>query len=93
MTHTTTTSPVITIHPTRYDIDNPYIKAGSQITVTLDNVDGASCIQFFTIPKLGIQKIVSVGKKETISFTAPMEKGDLPFMCSMGMYRGKFIVE
>lgn len=89
----TTDHPIITIHNTSYSIDNAYIKAGSEVTVTLKNVDGASCIQFFTIPKLNIQKIVSVGKEETITFTAPSQKGDLPFMCSMGMYRGKFIVQ
>ncbi len=90
---TPTTTPHITIHATRYEIDNPYIKAGSDVTVTIINTNGAGCIQFFTIPQLQIQKIVSVGKEEKITFTAPNRQGDLPFMCSMGMYRGKFIVE
>lgn len=91
--HTITTTPHITIHATNYEIDNPYIKAGSTVTVTITNTSGAGCIQFFTIPQLQIQKIISVGKEETITFTAPTKKGDLLFMCSMGMYRGKFIVQ
>lgn len=88
----TTAKPVVSIRSTRYEIDNPYIQAGSEITLTVRNVDGGGCIQFFTIPQLQIQKVVAVGKEETITFTAPSEKGDLAFMCSMGMYRGKFIV-
>lgn len=87
-----TITPHIIIHATNYEIDNPYIKAGSTVTVTITNANGAGCIQFFTIPQLRIQKIISVGKVETITFTAPNEPGELPFMCSMGMYRGKFIV-
>lgn len=89
----TTTTPHITIHATSYEIDNPYIKSGSTVNVTVTNVNGAGCIQAFTIPQLQIQKIVPVGKEEIITFTAPNVKGDLPFMCSMGMYRGKFIVQ
>lgn len=89
----TTTTPHITIHTTSYEIDNPYIKAGSPITVTITNTNGAGCIQFFTIPQLRIQKIIPLGKEETITFTAPSGKGELPFMCSMGMYRGRFIIQ
>jgi sulfite exporter TauE/SafE len=90
---TATTTPHITIRATRYEIDNPYITAGSPVTVTITNTGGAGCIQVLTIPQLHIQKIIPVGKEETMTFTAPSEKGNLPFMCSMGMYRGKFIVE
>ena len=35
--HTVTTAPHITIHATNYEIDNPYIKAGSTVTVTITN--------------------------------------------------------
>lgn len=88
-----TTTPIITINATSYAIDNPYIKAGSEVKLLVKNVRGGGCIQFFTIPKLEIEQVIPVGKEETITFTAPQEKGDLPFMCSMGMYRGKFIVQ
>jgi len=87
-----TKTPVITIRQTEYEIDNPYIKAGEEITLTVTNKDGYGCIQYFTIPSLRIQKAIPVGKTETIVFTAPKEKGELSFTCSMGMYRGKFIV-
>jgi sulfite exporter TauE/SafE len=88
----TTVSPVITIRQSEYEIDNASIKAGEEITLTVTNKEGYGCIQYFTIPSLGIQKAIPVGKTETIVFTAPKEPGELLFTCSMGMYRGKFIV-
>jgi sulfite exporter TauE/SafE len=86
-------NPTITIRQTTYEVDNPSIKAGEEITLTVTNKDGNGCIQYFTIPKPGIQKAIPVGKTETIVFRAPSEKGELLFTCSMGMYRGKFIVQ
>jgi len=71
---------------------NITIKSGSTIALSLINQNGAGCIQGFTIPKLGIQKIIRVGQSETITFTAPDAKGQLPFMCSMGMFRGTITV-
>jgi uncharacterized protein len=64
------------------------VKAGSQVTLHIQNINGTSCIQAFTIPTLGIQKIIPVGSGEDIEFTAPEKPGEIPFMCSMGMYRG-----
>jgi plastocyanin domain-containing protein len=29
-----------------------------------------------------------VGTSETLEFDAPQQKGGIPFMCSMGMYKG-----
>jgi len=66
------------------------LKAGSQIALHLTNTGGQGCTQAFTIPKLGVQKIVPLGQSDTISFTAPSQPGQLAFMCSMGMYRGLF---
>lgn len=64
------------------------VKAGSQVKVTLVNKDGYSCAQAFTIPSLRIQKVVAPNTTESVIFTAPKEKGQVAFMCSMGMYRG-----
>lgn len=69
------------------------IKAGSQVKINLANKDAYSCAQAFTIPKLKISKIVPPGKTETLTFTAPNQKGVISFMCSMGMYRGTIYVE
>lgn len=88
-----TDAPVITIRYAGYDIDNPNIRAGSSVHLTVKNEDGAGCIQAFTIPSLGIQKIVPPGQSQEITFTAPEKKGELAFMCSMGMYRGRFVIQ
>lgn len=68
------------------------LKAGSEVKINLINQSAGGCIQEFTIPKLGIQKTVTMGNAQTITFTVPNTKGPLPFMCSMGMYRGVFNV-
>lgn len=88
-----TTTPVITMDETAYIVDNPYLQAGSDIHLVIKNIHGGGCIQFFTIPQLGIEQIVPVGQEAEITFRAPSEPGVLPFMCSMGMYRGAFIVQ
>lgn len=69
-----------------------WVKAGEPITLTLDNPSARGCAQAFTIPSLGLQKIVRTGDKQTLTFTAPSEKQDLAFMCTMGMYVGEIHV-
>ncbi len=71
-----------------YNPDNVTVKAGSQVTLHLTNTGGGGCTQAFTIPSLGVQKIVPIGSSDTVAFTAPSQPGQIPFMCSMGMYRG-----
>ena len=71
-----------------YSPTNLTVKAGSLVKLHLKNTSGIGCTQAFTIPQLGIQTVVPMGADETITFTAPSQPGQLPFMCSMGMYRG-----
>ena len=78
----------ITISNRGYNPTLLTIKAGSQVKLHLNNTGGAGCTQAFTIPSLGIQKVVPLGTQGDISFTAPNKPGQLAFMCSMGMYRG-----
>ena len=78
----------IEIAATGYNPDNLTVKAGSNVTIHLTNTGGQGCTQAFTIPSLGIQKIVPMGSSDVVDFTAPSQPGDVPFMCSMGMYRG-----
>jgi uncharacterized protein len=72
-----------TYYPTSFTV-----KAGSSVKLNLVNKDGYGCVQAFTIPTLGIQKIVGMGKSDSIEFKAPDKPQQIAFMCSMGMYQG-----
>ena len=87
-----TANPTIYITATGYNPNTIIIKAGTKVTLHLKNTGGIGCTQAFTIPSLGIQKIVPTGSSDTLTFTAPSQAGTLPFMCSMGMYRGQFTI-
>lgn len=79
----------ITISPRSYSPKSFAVKAGSVVTVNLVNTsDSQSCTQSFTIPKLKIQKVVTMGNSSTFTFTAPTSPSPVAFMCGMGMYRG-----
>jgi plastocyanin domain-containing protein len=64
------------------------VRAGAHVTLNLENRGGTGCTQAFTIPSLGVQKIVPNGGSAVVTFDAPQQPGQLSFMCSMGMYRG-----
>lgn len=85
---TVSAEPEITILPSGYSPKSISVKAGSQVKLMLINNDAYTCAQAFTIPKLGIQRIVAPGQSATIEFTAPDKPGSLTFACSMGMYKG-----
>ncbi len=80
--------PEITILPSGYSPKAISVKAGSQVKLILKNNDAYTCAQAFTIPTLGIQRIVAPGQLAVIEFTAPSKPGKITFACSMGMYRG-----
>jgi sulfite exporter TauE/SafE len=82
------TETTITILPDGYNPNNITVKAGSNVALNLVNTNGGGCAQAFTIPSLRIQRVVPVGSSDTVVFTAPSEPGQIPFMCSMGMFRG-----
>lgn len=78
----------INIESVGYTPNNFSVKSGLPVTLKLNNINGYGCTQAFTIPALGIQKIVPIGSSQTVEFTAPSEPTQLAFSCSMGMYRG-----
>jgi len=68
------------------------VAAGAKVAIKLINNDGYSCAQAFTIPSLNLRASIPPGVTKVLEFTAPSEPGVIPFMCSMGMYRGKINV-
>jgi uncharacterized protein len=78
----------ISIEASGYNPSILSVKRGSMVTLNLTNTSGSGCTQAFTVPGLGIQKIVPLGTSDTITFRAPESPQQLSFMCSMGMYKG-----
>lgn len=65
------------------------LKKGLPVDLTLVTRDVLGCSRAFTIPDLGISKILPATGDETIQFT-PTKTGTLVYSCSMGMYTGSF---
>jgi uncharacterized protein len=73
-----------------YEPDVLTIKAGVPVRWIVDGTDAFGCTSELTIPSLRIRQALHSGQN-VIEFTAP-RKGQLAFMCSMGMVRGSFNV-
>ena len=83
-----TTEATINIEPAGYNPPSITLQSNSQVTLNIVNKGAYTCASAFTIPDLGIQKIVQPGSTERIQFKTPDSAAQIPFMCSMGMYRG-----
>lgn len=66
------------------------IKSGKQVKWIIDSKTQFSCASSIVVPSLGISKNLSAG--ENIIIFTPTQAGEIPFSCSMNMYRGKFVV-
>lgn len=74
-----------------YSPTNINLKKGIPTKLTLKSQNAQGCARAFTIPKMGISKILPVTGTETVTFV-PLNSGPLVFSCSMGMYTGTFNV-
>jgi len=66
------------------------VKRGKPVKWIINSTTTYSCASYIVMPKFGISQPLQKGQN-IITFT-PTETGEIPFSCSMGMYRGKFIV-
>lgn len=71
-----------------YSPNSITVQRSSTVTLSIKNIDGYGCQQAFVIPSMNYQKIISPGMEEKLTISIPDKTGDIPFMCSMGMYRG-----
>lgn len=62
------------------------VKKGQPVKLIVDSQDSYTCAVSMIVPKLGIRKVLSPGEN-VFEFT-PDKSGQIPFSCSMGMYRG-----
>ncbi len=70
-----------------YIAEPAVVKAGVPIRLKLVTEDVFSCSRAFTIPSLGIERILPSTGVEYIDLP-PQSAGRLAFVCSMGMYGG-----
>lgn len=66
------------------------VKKGRPVKWIINSATSLSCAAYLVVPKYGISKSLRAGEN-IITFT-PTQIGEIHFSCSMGMYRGKFIV-
>lgn len=66
------------------------VEKGRPVKWIITSTSAFSCAASIVMPKYGISRGLSLGEN-IIQFT-PTKVGEIPFSCSMGMYRGKFIV-
>lgn len=78
------------VGPGYYEPNRLTIKAGVPVRWKVDGTEALGCTSIMTIPSLNISQPLLPGEN-IIEFTA-MQKGQLAFMCSMGMVRGSFTV-
>lgn len=83
-------APVRTIHmkqtATGYSPEKLVVRKGERVRWIIDSEDSYTCAVSFVAPKIGVREALKPGEN-VIEFTAT-ETGEIPFSCSMGMYRG-----
>lgn len=67
------------------------VKVNQPVNLTLVTKGTYSCASVFTIPSLGITKVLQPSDTAQVSFT-PAKTGLLTFACGMGMYTGSINV-
>jgi len=83
-----TASATINIIDAGYNPNSLIFKTGSNVTLSIQNQGSYTCASAFTIPYFKYQKVIRVGQTEKITLKMPDKPTQIPFMCSMGMYRG-----
>lgn len=81
----------IDVYSNGYKATNNTLKAGVPVKLTLKTNKVLGCTRAFTIPSLGIQKVLPETGETEVEFT-PTKTGRVAFSCSMGMFGGEFKV-
>lgn len=81
----------INVMSSGYQTSSSTLRVGIPVKLTLNTNGAIGCSRAFTIPALGIQKILPETGTVTVEFT-PQKTGRLAYSCSMGMYGGEFNV-
>ncbi len=81
------THPTIIVSTTGYDPDTVTVPAGQPVTLTFNAPGKLSCTSLLRIPKLGIEKTLTLSSSTDIQATFPTA-GSYTFTCGMGMFSG-----
>lgn len=68
------------------------VQKGKPVELTFRAGENLGCGETIVFKTLSQTKTVKKGESVTFTFT-PDEAGDIPFSCSMDMYRGKVVVQ
>jgi sulfite exporter TauE/SafE len=82
----------ITVSSHGYTSDTRVLKKGVPVVLTLQTKNSYSCANAFTIPSMNMTQMLPANGTETVTFT-PEKSGKLVYSCTMGMYRGEFMVQ
>ncbi|MBI4098783.1 MAG: sulfite exporter TauE/SafE family protein [Candidatus Magasanikbacteria bacterium] len=80
----------MSVSPGGYSPSRFTVRAGKPVRWEVDGTNAGGCISVLVSRPLGVQKLLARGPN-VIEFT-PKTPGEVPFSCSMGMYRGSFTV-
>lgn len=75
-----------------YDPDVIVVKKGKPVRLNFLRQESAMCSEMVIFDKLQKSAKLPEGENVVIEFT-PVQNGEIPFQCQMGMLRGKVIVE
>jgi uncharacterized protein len=74
-----------------YEVDKNVVKAGYPVRISFDSQGTVGCARSFSIPSLGITKLLPEKGQEELVFT-PDKPGLLTYSCNMGMHVGSITV-
>lgn len=77
--------------PNGYSPNQFILKKGVPVRWIVDSTSQYSCANYLVMSDYDVRQTLKPGEN-VIEFT-PTEDGKIPFACSMGMYRGTFIVQ
>jgi uncharacterized protein len=83
----------VSVQNSGYSPDVVHAKAGVPVKLRLVSKNVFSCSRAFTIPSLGVEKLLKATGEAVIELPAQKKGTQIPFSCSMGMYSGTIIFD
>ncbi len=75
-----------------YTPDTIVVERGRPVRLVFRREESASCSERVVIPAFDKNALLPEGEEVALEFL-PSERGEYPFRCQMGMFRGRIVVE